>query len=556
MRNPIRGGPAAWTGALLALSLAAIALADDAVPSAKPLPPAGDERVTLTLDHVPLAKALESFAVEYRLNIVAGPEVSGEVTVNLFDVPVEDALRAILAANGYGFRRSGPFFIVVKLDQLENVPVVDPVESRVVWLDYLRSDDALKLIEPFRSAEGKFVAGSPSEVGLESDAAKAGGNSQAAGEVLLLRDKRSILDEVALALKGLDRRPRQVLVEAVVLEVHLTDDTKLGIDFNTLDGLDFSDLGATSNLNSLLLGPVTNPEHFEDGVQSAGTFGFASDANTDGLHVGLLGNDVAVFIEALERVTDATVLASPRVLAVDRQKAEIIIGAKLGYKSTTTTETATVEDVEFLDVGTQLRFRPFVSSDGFVRFEIHPENSTGVVDPASGLPSETTTEVTTNVIVKDGATIALGGLIGDHVETLTKQVPLLGSIPLIGVLFRETRESIERREIIVLMTPHIVDPEKVDGAALALSDDMASARDLVLRDHLWLSRARLAKPMIESAERSLAEGDFRAAARMSEAALFLLPADVRACRIRRDALALLGEKDREARTLDALEGLR
>ncbi len=513
------------------------------------------ERVTLSLDHVPLSKALESFAVEYRMNVVAGPGIGGEVTLNLFDVPVEDALRAILAANGYGYRRSGPFYLIAKLDQLTDTPLVDPLESRIVWLDYLRADDALKLIEPLKSKDGSFVAGSPAEAGLNEDSKQAGGNSQAVGEVLHLHDKRSVIDDVVKVLKELDKRPREVLVEAVVLEVKLSNDTKLGIDFNTLSGIDFKDLSGVSDFNKVLTAPVTDGKTFEKGAASAGTFGFANDGNTDGLHVGILGDSVAVFIEAIERVTDTTVLASPRVLAVDRQKAEIIIGSKLGYKSTTTTETATVEDVQFLDVGTQLRFRPFISSDGFVRFEIHPESSTGVVDPISGLPSETTTEVTTNVVVKDGSTIALGGLIGDQVETVTKQVPLLGSIPLIGFLFRSSNDTVERREIIVLMTPHIIDPSASDVATLAEADTMASARDLVLREHLPLSRARLAKPILERAEQCLRDGDATSAARLADTALFLIPADLRAVRIRRDALAMLGVKDRDARTLEALEGL-
>lgn len=514
-----------------------------------------DERINLSLDKAPLSKALESFAIQYRLNIVAGAGVTGEVTLNLFEVPVEDALRAMLAANGYGFKKSGDFYLVAKLDELAAAPAVDPVESRIVWLDWLRAEDTLKLIEPMKSQTGTFVASIATKTGLESDPTQGGGDSHAGGEVLHLRDKRSVLDDVIRIIDELDRRPREVLVEAVVLEVTLNDETQLGIDFNTLGGVDFTDLSGVSNLNNVILGPVTDPLQFQDGIQSAGSYGFASDINTDGFHVGYLKDDVGVFLEAIERVTDATVLASPRVLALDRQKAEIIIGSKLGYKSSTTTETATVEEVEFLDVGTQLRFRPFIANDGYIRFEIHPENSTGVVDPTSGLPSETTTEVTTNVIVKNGSTIALGGLISDDVQTVIKQVPFLGSIPLIGVLFRQTRDVVRRREIIVLITPRIIDPSELDTGGLSEADALARSRDLILREQLPLSRARLAKPLLEKAEHCLEIGDARSAAGLADAALFLMPADLRAVTIRRDALARLGLRDRETRALEALEGV-
>lgn len=514
----------------------------------------GGERISLNLDKAPLSKALESFAVRYRINILAGPEVSGEVTVNLFDVTIEEALLAMLSINGYGFERSGSFYVVKKLGELTKQSTLDPIETRVRWLDHIRGDEAVKLIEPLKSQEGSFVAGASSESGLESDASKAGGNSPAAGELLVLRDRHSVLEAVEKLLIELDRRPRQVLVEAVVLEVKLGDETALGIDFNTLSGINFTDLSALSDFGTVATAPLIDPLQFQDGVGRAVTSGFASNSDvTDGLHIGLVGDDVAAFIEAVERVTDATILASPRVLAVDRQRAEIIIGAKLGYRTATTTETATTEEVEFLDVGTQLRFRPFIASDGFIRFEIHPENSTGVVD-STGLPSETTTEVTTNVLVKDGATIALGGLISDQVETSIKQIPFLGSLPLVGVLFRRSEDRVQRREIIVLLTPHVVDPTQVDSTAITIADDMASTRDLVLREQLPLSRVRLAKPVIERAEALLERGDAEGAARLADVVIYLMPADVRAAALRKRALALLAVKDRETRTLELLEG--
>ncbi|MBI4881091.1 MAG: hypothetical protein HY812_15755 [Planctomycetes bacterium] len=540
-----------WTGLLLLLSGA---LAAPGLPQEGSLDAA--ERVTTSLDDAELADVLKSFALQYRLNIVAGAGVSGKVTMNLFDVPVEEALAAILSASGYSLRQSGEFYIVEPLPaKKEEAAQREPLEVAVIWLDYLTAAEGLKLIEPLKSNDGVFTAGTASEQGIPSNPTDAGGNSPAAGEVLVLKDLPAVLAQARTVLAELDRRPRQVLVEATLLEVKLDDETKFGIDLNTLSGLNFADLSGTSNLNSLALSPA-NPAQVDSGFTSASTHGFASDANSDGLHIGLVAGNVALFIEALEKVTDTTILANPRVLAVDRQPAEIIIGAKLGYLTTTTTETATVQEVEFLDTGTQLRFRPYIAGDGFVRLEIHPENSTGVVDPASGLPSETTTEVTTNVLIRDGNTIAIGGLIGEQVESVIKQVPLLGSIPYLGVLFRQTSEKIARREVIVLLTPHIVDGGEEDVAGVLQADALATARDAVFLRHLPISRSRLAAPWIERAEQALAEGDAAEAARCAAAALDFLPADVRAGKIRLRALAALGIVEEEVRALEALEGLR
>jgi type IV pilus assembly protein PilQ len=109
-------------------------------------------------------------------------------------------------------------------------------------------------------------------------------------------------------------------------------------------------------------------------------------------------------------------------------------------------------------VGTQLRLRPFISGDGLIRMEVHPELSTGSVRIEEGftLPDKEVTEVTTNIMVRDGATLIIGGLVREELDTNGSQVPFLGSAPWIGFLFRNRTETTERREIIVLVTPRIV----------------------------------------------------------------------------------------------------
>jgi type IV pilus assembly protein PilQ len=105
-----------------------------------------------------------------------------------------------------------------------------------------------------------------------------------------------------------------------------------------------------------------------------------------------------------------------------------------------------------------LRLRPFVSSDGTIRMEIHPELSTGQVDVLGGitLPNKVVTQVTSNVMCRDGCTLVIGGLIREDLDSQSTQIPLLGSLPLVGAVFRQKTESIKRDEIIVVITPRIV----------------------------------------------------------------------------------------------------
>src|SRR5205823_5851041 len=126
---------------------------------------------------------------------------------------------------------------------------------------------------------------------------------------------------------------------------------------------------------------------------------------------------------------------------------------KLGYLTSTTSATTTTQTVEFLQTGTRLIFRPFIGDDGYIRMEIHPEDSSGSLN-AAGIPQEQTTEVTSNVMVKDGHTIVIGGLFRDASSTTRGQVPGLGSIPVLGALFRDQKDSTTREEVIILLTPH------------------------------------------------------------------------------------------------------
>jgi Bacterial type II and III secretion system protein/LysM domain len=157
------------------------------------------------------------------------------------------------------------------------------------------------------------------------------------------------------------------------------------------------------------------------------------------------------------------VLACPRVLVLNKQRAEIQLGQRLGYFTTIQNLTSAIQQVQFLDTGTLLRFRPFVSTDGMIRMEVHPEKSTGQV--VQNVPSSNTSEVTTNVMVPDGATIVIGGLI-ENTDTSSQQGTLgLSRLPVVGPLFRQKQQVSTKRELIVLLTPRIWNPGAITGLA-------------------------------------------------------------------------------------------
>src|SRR5205085_320671 len=203
------------------------------------------------------------------------------------------------------------------------------------------------------------------------------------------------------------------------------------------------------------------------GGGSAGTGNSFSSSVPGGFKIGFVSDNVSVFLSALEGVTDTTVLANPKVLAVNKQKGEVIVGRKDGYITTTVTQSASVQTVEFLDTGTKLIFRPYIADDGYIRMELHPEDSSGGLTGAN-LPFKITTEMTSNIMVKDGHTIVIGGLFRESSDVAKSQTPFLGNLPIAGALFRNQRDRTSREEIIILPTPHVIKDDEVYGK---LSED-------------------------------------------------------------------------------------
>ncbi len=373
------------------------------------------------------------------LNILASPSVKDiRVSASLANVSIETALTALLKSTGFVYLREDDFIYVGKPQDLRGMAHVhEIVDSRIFRPDYISATELQKLITPLLSDDvGQVTISSPPEVGIATNASAAGGDTYSGGDVVMVRDYVTVLAEIDELVKKVDRMPMQVAIEATILSVKLDDKDVLGVDFELLRQKENLRITSGTPLSSL-----------------------ASADFKDGLKVGFLDTSLFAFIEALETIGDTTVVASPRVMCLNKQRAEILIGSELGYVSTTVTETAATQAVEFLEVGTHLRIRPYISSDGMVRMEVHPELSTGNVRIEGGftLPDKDVTQVTTNIMCRSGATMVIGGLIREDLSTSSTQIPVLGNLPYVGAAFRQRTETIVRREIIVLLTPRIVD---------------------------------------------------------------------------------------------------
>ncbi|MCH8251085.1 MAG: hypothetical protein IID36_01390 [Planctomycetes bacterium] len=476
--------------------------------------------VEMHVSELPIATVLHLLALESRRNIIASPGVTGSVTASLYDVTLDEALTAILSSLNAGFIEEGNFIHVHTNEELESIVLArHPRVTRVFPLNYVTAKDVKEYITPLLLEGDSVTASPPPQVGIGSSGDEGGGQDAGGRDFVVVTARQSVMEKVASLLAEIDIRPRQVLIEATILRAQLNDDNALGIDFTLVGGVDLQMLGAVSTgIQGVALG-LLPAERFER-ANAAATTDFSGDVPPGGISIGIIKDKVGVFLRALEEVTDTTVLANPKILTINKQRAQVIVGRRDGFLTTTVTETQAIQTVEFLETGTQLIFRPFIGDDGIVRVELHPEDSVGFVN-AQGLPSEQTTEVTTNVFVRDGHTILIGGLFREVTTDARRQVPWIGNLPLVGQLFRSNADSTAREEVIILLTVHIVkDDIAYADASIRALEDVERIRVGLRQGLMWHGRERIAQSYYHRALKGLSKGDTGEALYNVEMAIF------------------------------------
>ncbi len=499
--------------------------------------------------------ALRFLAAKYRKNIVPSTGVDGIVTVtSLYDITFEQALQAIL---GYGFKydQEGNFIRVYTTAQYKKIKEdPDGMLHKVFTLYYITAEEAAKLCRPVLSNAAIMQASTSTETGIstvkEGVGSETGGNSMALHDTIVIHDFPENIAKAEKLIASIDVRPQQVLIEATILSVTLTDGMEFGIDWNLLGGVTLNGTAATQDLvtdNAISRGtaataPITQIAAGAFAGTPMETFGFASKTASSGLRIGITSGNLSAILTALETTTEITVLANPKILALNKQAGTVFIGQRLGYRDRTTisdTGQATVGEVRFLTAGTKLSFRPFIGNDGYIRMEIYPKDSIGELD-AEGIPAETTAELMTNIMVKDGETIVIGGLFRDAITTSRSQIPLLGDLPLIGAAFRGTNDKSVRQEVIIILTPHIIK----DTAELADATEIKDVKLITEGAHKSLSiinRTRILEDRLEIAGRYFKDGYYQAALAELNAILEVRPNYPDAMRLREKVLEKLAE---------------
>ncbi len=414
----------------------------DAATANRPIlspPIQGDgNELSLELPASDIRDVLDLLSEEGKLNILYSNKVQGTVSGNIGPGDPYTLLEAVLKSTGFVARHDDNCIYIGTPEDFDSMELAqDRVGTRVYRPNYVTAAELESLITKLLSQDvGVISVSTPSAIGIETNDSTAEGDALAGSDVVIVRDYEAVLAQIDQLVDEIDVRPAQVAIEAMILSVKLQDTDKFGVNFELLRDRGNVKFGWGTPLSSLA----------------------SVDFSKGGMKFGFLDSSMGAFLDALESIGDTNVIASPRLLVLNKHRAEIQIGEKKGYVSTTVTETSATQSVEFLDIGALLRLRPFISSDGLIRMEVHPELSDGSVDTESGftLPNKEVTEVTTNIMVADGCTVIIGGLMREQLTDTTTQVPLVGNLPFFGPVFRNKEEKVERREVLVLITPRIV----------------------------------------------------------------------------------------------------
>ncbi len=500
-----------------------------------------------------LATVLEMLSIQSQRNIIMSANVSATVTANLYGVTFYEALDSILHVNGFGYLEKGNFIYVYTINELQEIQAAARQRvSKVINLNYLTSVDAAEFVSPLLSDGGQIITNGRTESFVLPSDLPTGADDYALGAMLVVYDFEENVEEIIELIAEIDTRPAQVLVEATVLQASLNEANAFGIDFSIVSDINITDFinngGPLGSATSLLSGvgstlagggqtPVAIPGTGGDGAAIASNYGNVGGPAT--LKAGVVNGDFAIFLRLLDEVTDTTILANPKILALNRQPARVLVGKRVGYLSTTSTQTTTTQTVQFLDTGTQLYFRPFVTNDGMIRMELKPQVSdaiirtvTDVQGAAVTIPDELTNEITTNVLVRDGQTIVLGGLFREAISSTRRQVPFLGDIPIVGAAFRGQDDEVKRDEIIFMITPSVVTNDILTGMGQRALEYTENVRAGSRRGLLPFSRERQSSQLLVEARNLAREGKTDRALHCIQRAIELKPTASEAYQLR------------------------
>jgi len=411
-----------------------------------------DARASFNFRNARVGDAIRLITNQFGMSVIVGGEVGGTLSANLTNVTFEDAMKYVATATGLEYSLK------------DGVLIVNPVEmeSRVFTLRYLDPGAAAEGIQKVLSERG----------GLQpfSGRTKGGGGAPgtAMSKALVVTDTSARLTQVAEVLAAMDVRPRLVAIEAKLVETTLGSDEKLGVDWQLRATAHGAVLPTTfpfpKNAGSGEFTGTPNPNNLAGGVGPVFPPGqtFPYSSRSDYTFGKLSFEEFGVALDILKQSSNTNLVSAPKITTLDNQEAEIIVGTVVPiaiYQNTVQTGALQISGYDEKKIGVRLLVTPHVGPDSTMLLAVNPEISEIVEyrGQFNERPVTSTRSAMTQVEVKSGETVMIGGLIRSVDMKIERKVPILGDIPFIKYLFRHTTTSKQKVDLMIFITPHLIE---------------------------------------------------------------------------------------------------
>lgn len=510
--------------------------------------PSAPGRVTFDFKDADIVNVLRIFSTRYGINIVAGPEVQGKVTIRLTDVPWEAALKLILESNNYSYIKQNNVVRVISRDQLDK----EPLETQVFPLSYARATEVVNSVTHLLT---------PTRGQIKPDDRS---------NTLVVTDTPAKLAQIEAIINRLDKRTPQVLIESRILELKDDFDENIGINWVSLKGWNvtvgppegeglfsyrrealsanedshadvFDDVTTITDTNDAVKGntktttttistsggpsgtditdTTTSSSTKESaaerirksgrsGIKNLGDLGSQETAiDQKGTRVStttltqavLTPDNFQLTLSFLQEQTDSNLISHPKLVTADNKEATIKVSEQWPipkFSLNSQTGQYDITDFDYKDIGIILKVKPHVNEDDFINMSVTPEVSDIFDKTTFGgaigatLPIIQTRTATTDVLIKNGQTIAIGGLMTESESDAVNKLPLLGDIPLVGpYIFTNSSKKIVNRNLLIFITANVVSEENKDNLWIGQREDQA--RRLNLPQTKWWEPKKL-----------------------------------------------------------------
>ncbi len=410
-------------------------------------------RISLDLKSVEIDDVLRLIAEVSDLNVIAGDDVVGKVTIRLVDVPWDQALDVILLTKGLGFVRVGSVLRIAPANMLQQEEEarlqekrakekLEDLEVRLVPVNYASVDEVEKLVKRLLTARGVV-------------------NIDKRTSTLILKDIPGVIREATSLVQAIDSQTPQVLIEAKVVEANLDFSRELGTEWalgsnpEDGDGDTQGDL-SVAGTEYITSGASTWPFQTANNIVSSNPITSVANGllNLSGFVLDERFN-VALQLQAAESTGEGKVISSPRIVTLDNREAKIEQGVSIPFQ---TFENGDAQ-LEFIDAVLSLKVTPHITSDRSIIMKIEvtknaPDDS---VDTPTGSPAIAKNQAKTETLVKNGQTLVLGGIYVVDQSDNESRIPYLHSIPLVGWAFKSHEVRDRRKELLLFVTPRIVE---------------------------------------------------------------------------------------------------